>query len=1030
MTINPGLMLSGPFAADGSNKSWDFDYKVLGAGQIRIMTADNLLGVNPTFYDDDFSIDDQYINNDAGGVVVFPAAGTALAVGQYLWVLTAIGYHQDTAFTSQGPFSAEIVESALDFLSIQIKQLAREMTRTVRAPYGVSAPALNGEAEEDHLLVGGADNTVIFSDTTTEDLFAASADAVNAAALAQAAATAAQAALAAIVVPTYNVYQFAGPGPTFTVSKPILSPGAVEVFLNKEAVYPSELTIVGATVAITGVTLTSEDTVMIVERTALSIGKPSGGTVDDHSYDLTSRTGKQVVDAPNLLSAYGVVENAGDQTADLALLQAQADGFEIDFGGQYPQASWPTDIKVKNGGVMVKGTKIPGNDTFRVDSFRLTRSNAYDKWAQDKAHVLPRGVICVPYLTGSGHHSSDNVLVAKYSHDQGGSWSAKEFILRPETELQSTMTGSSNDRLTCMSAGCTLGGRQFFLWMSYETGSVHRHWLWHRKAPDERKFNGVVSVETFFGQGKLRFNFPAGVYHGYVAGDKVTFPALNAEGHDLVAGDSLHGLTLPSNSNVVVTSASDSYFEIAMTNTASVSDTVVLTNGTFQNGWGSMIKVEISSALQTAYLDFWPSLPAAGLPYLHGRVIADNGDILSFLSTANGAHLVRIASLYTPTITMTTMGFVGGEVTGVACGSNRYCGFTRGTDITGSSDGRSLFWRTTDNFATIVSEQVRPDDTKGGQVWDENTPLTVCNGYILAARCERTDDPLQTQPAQPASVRTYLWMVLVDDALNLGINAAPFAEIGRLHWSGAKSAQTSPGVGVGSWVTVTPPADAIDSAMSGQSPNYATAFYFCGGEIENQTGRDSDWNRGQIYGFRFTDLRQPQRATQDGAVSQVISGSDADVYQLANSELGTNFVATKGAYIGSPPSSPVDLTVSTDYKGGGIKLLKDNLGMVHCWGRLNWTGAADTEAIAFTLAGDLKRFCPAEDCEFFVTAGAATINRSSGTNVVIRILGSNNISSTDRGTVHVSRQASVGLAGALTDISFDGLVWLGDGDAR
>lgn len=1025
MTINPGLMLSGPFAADGSNKSWDFDYKVLGAGQIRIMTADNLLGVNPTFYDDNFSIDDQYINNDAGGVVVFPAAGTALAVGQYLWVLTAIGYHQDTAFTAQGPFSAQIVEGALDFLSIQIKQLAREMGYTIRVPYGVDAPALNGEAEEDHLLVGGADNTVVFSDTTTEDLFAASADAVNAAALAEAAATAAQAALAAIVVPTYNTYVFAGPGPTFTVSKPILSPGAVEVFLNREVVLPSELTIVGATVAITGVTLTSEDTVMIVERTALSIGKPSGGTVDDHSYDLTSRTGKQAVNAPNLLAAYDVAENAGDQTADLAALQAQAKGFEIDFGGKYPQASWPTDIKIKNGGVMIKGTKVPGKDSFRVDSFRLTRSNAYDKWAQDKAHVLPRGVICVPYLTGSAHHSSDNALVAKYSHDYGGSFGPPEFIIRPETELQSTMTGSSNDRLTCMSAGCTLGGRQFFLWMSYETGSVHRHWLWHRKAPDERKVSGAtITAQTFSGQAKIRFNM---ANHGYVVGDPVTYPALVVGGHDLVAGDSINGMTLASNSNVLVTAATDTYWEIAMTGAASASQSGIATTATLQNGWGAMQKVELSSALQTAYLAFWPSLPGGGLPYLHGRIIADNGDILTFLSTSNGAHLVKIASLYTPTIVMTKMNFVGGEVTGVACGSNRYCGFTRGTDVTGSTDNRSLFWRTTDNFATIVSETVRVDDTVGGQIWDENTPLTVCNGYILAARCERTDDPLKVQPAQPASLRHYLWIVPVEDALNIGIGASPFIELSRLHWSGAKSSQTSPGVGVGSWVTVTPPADAIDNVMLGQTPNYSTAFYFCGSEIENQTGKDADWNRGQIYGFRFTDIRQPQRAVQDGAVSQVVSSGFANVRTLANSELGANFGTSKGAYIGSPPSSPVDLTVSTDYKGGGIKLVRDELGMVHCWGRLNYTGAADTEAIAFTLD---HPFCPAEDCEFFISAGAATINRTGGVNLVVRILGTNNISAADRGTVHVSRLTAVGLAGTVTDISFDGLVWLGDGDAR
>jgi len=926
--------------------------------------------------------------------------------------------NRSMAVRKANQIDTDAIDKQLSQIGVVQQEQSRELGYAVKTDRGIDPLTIIDEPEAGDTLIAGGDGTLRTGPNAT-DLMAV-------ATRAQQYADAAAAARDAIAVPTINATLFtgAGSGP-YDLGRTILSAAALQVYLNNEILLPGEVTVSGHTFTLVGYAPTSDDKILVIDTTPISIGKPSGNSVDDNSLDPTSFIGKFAASAPNLLGAFGIEDDGTDQTAKFPALVARAAGGVVDFGQKFPAGDWPEGIRIENGGMTMAGALVPGQNTLRMEGFRLTRSNSYDKWAQDKAHVLPRGVLCCVYVSGSGHHSADNMVVCKFSHDGGASWSARKVLIAPETELQSTQTGNGNDKLACMSAGCTNDGRQFLLWMTYEL-SGHRHFLWHRKAPDHRKIS--CTVQTFIGESRLRIAYAG---HGYYAGDPVTLPALVCGGNDIGAAGAINGLTKPGGglSNLLVTAADTGWFEVTLNGTASASQAGIATTATLQNGWGPFVKTEISSALQTAYLALWPSLPGAGLPYLHGRMIADNGDIIAFLSTANGAHLVRIASLYSvaPTVTKIPNIGQGGEVTGVACGSGRYAGFTRGTDVTGTSDGRSLFWRTDDNFATTTVEEVRPDDSHGGQIWDEITPICLCNGKLMAARAERTDDPLDSQPAQPASCRLYLWEADVDDAFAIGINAAKFEEIARLHWSGAKTAQSSPGVGVGSWAVHTPPPDAINNAMTGLSPNKQTAYLFIGCEIENQTGKDGDWNRGQLNVIRFTDLAQPQRAIQDGGGVSVGGTDDMFLRELASGELGSGFAASTGAYIGSPPSSPVDLTTSPDYKGGGIRLYKDKTGFVHCFGSLDYSGPINTEAIAFVLDEDWR---PRYDVEWIVSAGAATIARTGGTNLVVRILGSNNISASDRGACHVSRQGNVGMAATITNIRFDGLMWPAEGDAR
>jgi len=161
MTVNTGLMLSGPFAADGSNKDWDFGFKITAESQVLILVGDDTNGLNLQYITSGYTVDPQYIDNNTGGVVVYPAVGSAVIAGKQVWISTRINYEQDTDFTAQGSFSPLLHEQALDFLSLQIKQLAREAQYSVKVQVGATPPVITETILENHVIVGGPDGTLI-----------------------------------------------------------------------------------------------------------------------------------------------------------------------------------------------------------------------------------------------------------------------------------------------------------------------------------------------------------------------------------------------------------------------------------------------------------------------------------------------------------------------------------------------------------------------------------------------------------------------------------------------------------------------------------------------------------------------------------------------------------------------------------------------------------------------------------------------------------------------------------------------------
>ncbi len=66
-------------------------------------------------------------NSTPGGIVSYPLGGSALATGWTITIQRIVPYQQNTSFVNQGGFYPQVVEAALDNLTMQTQQLASQV---------------------------------------------------------------------------------------------------------------------------------------------------------------------------------------------------------------------------------------------------------------------------------------------------------------------------------------------------------------------------------------------------------------------------------------------------------------------------------------------------------------------------------------------------------------------------------------------------------------------------------------------------------------------------------------------------------------------------------------------------------------------------------------------------------------------------------------------------------------------------------------------------------------------------------------
>jgi hypothetical protein len=134
MTISSTTRIAGPFVGNGTASAFPFTFKVFAAGDLDVVRLNSSTGVETTLvlttdYTVALNIDQ---DSNPGGTVTLVAG--PLATGFTLTITSDIANLQPTDLTNQGGFYPEVITDSFDRATIQIQQMAGEVSRSIKVP--------------------------------------------------------------------------------------------------------------------------------------------------------------------------------------------------------------------------------------------------------------------------------------------------------------------------------------------------------------------------------------------------------------------------------------------------------------------------------------------------------------------------------------------------------------------------------------------------------------------------------------------------------------------------------------------------------------------------------------------------------------------------------------------------------------------------------------------------------------------------------------------------------------------------------
>jgi len=143
LTISSTTRIAGPFVGTGSASVFPFTFKVFAASDLDVIRLNSSTGVETTLVlTTDYTVTlNGNQNTNPGGSVTLIAG--ALASGFTLTITSDIANLQPTDLTNQGGFYPEVITDSLDRATIQIQQMAEDLTRSIKTP--ISDGSLNME---------------------------------------------------------------------------------------------------------------------------------------------------------------------------------------------------------------------------------------------------------------------------------------------------------------------------------------------------------------------------------------------------------------------------------------------------------------------------------------------------------------------------------------------------------------------------------------------------------------------------------------------------------------------------------------------------------------------------------------------------------------------------------------------------------------------------------------------------------------------------------------------------------------------
>ena len=198
MTISSEVRKAGPFRGNGSATSFPFDFKIFSSSDLAVYLTDPS-GAESVLGGSDYTA---HMNADQesapGGTVV---KTTPLAAGYLLTITSKLPYLQPVRLTNQGGFYPEVINTALDRLTVFAQQLDEQVGRAFKVPISSSTGAGNTVADYVNQAADSATaaaaSAVTAGNFSTQSAGFAANSAASAAASAASAAAAASAAQAA-----------------------------------------------------------------------------------------------------------------------------------------------------------------------------------------------------------------------------------------------------------------------------------------------------------------------------------------------------------------------------------------------------------------------------------------------------------------------------------------------------------------------------------------------------------------------------------------------------------------------------------------------------------------------------------------------------------------------------------------------------------------------------------------------------------------------------------------------------------------
>lgn len=141
MTVESTAFYTDWYLANGTNKTWNYDFAILAESNITILVRDGTDDSTSVKYTNGFSFNP---NSDySAGTITFPATGDALAAGKQLRIVRSMDFLQTTEIGMEGNFSPILHEWAFDKLTMQTQELKEGAERAIKVPLGFSGYELS-----------------------------------------------------------------------------------------------------------------------------------------------------------------------------------------------------------------------------------------------------------------------------------------------------------------------------------------------------------------------------------------------------------------------------------------------------------------------------------------------------------------------------------------------------------------------------------------------------------------------------------------------------------------------------------------------------------------------------------------------------------------------------------------------------------------------------------------------------------------------------------------------------------------------